>query len=327
MPTLPKIKRNWHASKSDPDFQTGQTSRFDPLPIRNHRPYSLLTLRAEPWNLHITPEKRQTWRFGFTAANSLTVTPIRNPILLEDIEADRLTLDWEYGLGHNQAVTAQVAAVDLGPGFMDPLIDWYHRTFLHLDNIRSDIPYGGHIVASPAGPSNGGGIGLGDTVIGFRKDFSHNLSTKALIKIPTGNPAILTGSGRPDAGIAAQYWRPLNSRWRLIGNAAVFATSSAIGLKGTNNVGWQWGFNLIYSPNPKDSWILNFDCESSALRLGVPNSDGPHPLTSFAYRRQTSSHNSLEAFFSEDVNVFSPNLPVGAEVGPDFTIGLIYRIF
>lgn len=261
---------------------------------------------------------------GGVAANSLSFVPdeLVGEFAKEDIELDRVDIRYARGIGKGWELAVQLPIEDMGPGFLDPIISWYHRTFLRLHDIRVFVPYGGHIVFSPAGGPFSGGFGLGDTSLFAAKSLGGESFLSGGLKLPTGNPGELIGSGNVDAGVGGQTGWRLSHKLGLNVNGAVVAQGSATQLRHTRGLVLQGGVALVYAPNKRDSWIVQANYEASPLVEGTEALDKVEPSTTFGYRRALSNRQSLTAFFMEDINPFNSNFPNGADIGPDFVIGL-----
>ena len=298
---------------------------FSPVSVRNDRPYSLLFLRFLPGSSPLQTG-RSAWTLSGSAANSLNFVPdqLVGAFAKEDIEADRLDIRYARGIGRGWELAAQVAVEDLGPGFLDPIISWYHRTFLRLHNIRNFVPYGGHVVYSPAGGPFSGGFGFGDTSLFASKALGGESFVSGGLKLPTGNPGELLGSGSVDAGISGQTGWRLGRKLGLTVNGAAVAQGSATRLHHTRGLVLQGGVALVYAPNRRDSWIVQANYEDSPLVEGIEALDKVEPSTTFGYRRALSNRQSLTAYFMEDINPVNSNFPIGANIGPDFVIGLVW---
>lgn len=303
-------------------FLQAKAQSYDPISTTNNRPYSLLFLRFDPTG-KLLPLGSRKFSIQFTAANSLTIIDNRTTTILKEIiESDILRFNYTFRGSNGIQYQISVPIEDMGPGFMDPIIDWYHRTILHLNSIRSQIPYGGHIVYSPAGGPNTGGFGLGDTILTASYSILPQTIASFALKLPTGNPNILTGSGRPDAGIALEHFVKVGKFFGLTLQSAFIAQSQAVHLKYTRPFGWQLCAALTWNPNSRDRWTAQWQRESSALNMGVPLSDQIHASFTLGYIRKITHATKLESFFTEDMDLLNPNLPIGAQVGPDFVVGL-----
>ena len=108
-------------------------------------------------------------------------------------------------------------------------------------------------------------------------------------------------------------------------NGAAVAQGSATRLRHTRALVLQGGVALVYAPNKRDGWIIQANYEDSPLVEGIEALDKVEPSTTFGYRRALSNRQSLAAYFMEDINPFNSNFPIGANIGPDFVIGLVWN--
>ena len=92
-------------------------------------------------------------------------------------------------------------------------------------------------------------------------------------------------------------------------------------LEGERTLVHQEALALIYQPNSRDEWVLQWQGESSAVETGVSGSDATHRLVTFGYQRRLGTREFLQLYFSEDRDLFNGTWPEGANIGPDFTIG------
>ncbi|HLK15955.1 MAG TPA: DUF3187 family protein [Fimbriimonadaceae bacterium] len=299
---------------------------FSPVPVRNYRPYSTLFLRFVPGRPPLGLGETE-WSLGALAANQVNYVPNRTfrPVAVEDIELDRLDVRYARGIGKGWELAFEAPIEDLGPGFMDPIISWYHHTFLRLHTIRDKVAFGGHQVFSPAGGPFAGGFGVGDTSLFASKSLGGASFVTAGLKLPTGDPDALLGSGGGDAGIAGQTGWRLGRHFGLTVNGGAVVQGTAARLKHTRAIVLQGGWTLAYAQNSRDVWLVQANYEQSPLIEGIESLDKVEPSTTFAYRRALSERQSLTAYFTEDINPLNSNFPSGANTGPDFVIGLVWN--
>jgi hypothetical protein len=285
---------------------------YAPLETQNQRAYNLIFLRFIP-DGPLLINKEERWNLSFSGSNDYFLVPntLINPVLKEKIEMDRLTLHYERGIGKRFQIGALLPAEDLGGGFMDSIIRWYHHTIVNLHDIRDSFPNGTHVLLSPSGGPFAGGFGLGDLEL-----FAHyGLGSSSLVgvglKLPTGNTVEVLGSGAADIGVSAQTDFPIAPHFRALLQGGLIAQGKASVLTGTRSLAWQQTLSVIWARNSQDSWIAQFGRESSGLNMGVPLSDQTQATASLAYRRRLSTRTSLTAYFSENVDLLNPNLPNG----------------
>lgn len=259
----------------------------------------------------------------FSAANDYFLVPntLVNPVIKEKIEADRLDFHYELGLGHRFQVGAEMALEDLGGGWLDPIIRWYHDTVVNLHDIRDSFPSGTHVLLSPGGGPFSGGFGVSDLSLYGHYGFGSSSLASVGVKLPTGNAGELLGSGGIDCGAALQTEYQIAPRWRAVLQGGLVWQSRALALRGARPLVWQQNLAVVWAKNSRDSWIGQFTREPSALNLGVPEQDQNHATASFGYRRKLGERKSLTLFFSENVDLLNPNLPNGTNVGNVFVVG------
>ena len=303
----------------------GHGQDVGPLATRNHRALALPFLRFEPvWG---QPEAGHRWtRAGVSGANDLRRVSKGSLVVAEDQETTRLTIGQTIGVDDRTAWNWQVPIVIRGGGFMDPLIDSWHAWVLHWSSpLRDATPFGRSIVSIPGG-TYGSAVGLGDASVGVRRRMSEHLAVRAAVELPSGNSGQLLGSGGVDAGLAIDgRWR-VASRWALYGGVAVVAQGRGPELDGVRGLADSGYLALVHRANSRDEWIAQWQSERSPLQTGVPGSDATHRLVTLAYRRAMGRGRSLELWFSEDRDLFEGTFPEGANLGPDFTVGLAWTI-
>ncbi len=289
------------------------------IPARNHRAVSLAFYRWTPQAVGLEPGESR-WSVSWTEANDLRAAGSN----LEDYEATRLLMEHRRALANGLEVGLELPLLSRHGGFLDGIIDWWHANVLGWsDPLRDASPQGRATVRGPALGSFGSATGLGDAAVRVRKA-AGRWRIGAALKLPTGDAGELLGSGAADLALAAERGWSLGGRWSLHAYGAAVLQGRPTRLRGARDVAWQAGFGLVWSPNPRDQWVAQWQHEDSALRTHVPPLDAPHRLVTFGYRRLWKG-GLVEAFFSEDRDLFNGSWPEGANVGPDFTVGLRYE--
>lgn len=292
-----------------------------PIPTRLARPYSLPFYRFLFEGPLLNPGE-SSLNLNFEAANSFTVLPsLKHPILEEIIESDEVTLRYRSRLKSGWEWGIQLPIGQLGSGFMDPVITWYHRVVLHLTDDRNQVPFGEHIVKGPNEPTSEGGTGIGDLAATLSYPIGPRTRGSLALKLPTGNPNGMLGSGGVDFGFEIEHFIPINRRWGFSAQLAEIRQGPSTFLRDSRPWAYQASGALTWKPNRKESWTVQLQRESSALNTQGPISDQIQTTTSVAYQRNLGKGRLLTLYFSEDFDVLNPNLPVGVGIGPDFTIG------
>lgn len=299
---------------------------FGPIATRNHRAISLHFLRFEPRPNLLAPHETR-WEAAWTSANDFRVVSEGSNLVVEDYEVQRLAILYRAGMKNGMEWSVEIPWLSRGGGFQDPIIDWWHANVLHWsDPERNSTRFGRRVIQLPGRSFDGSADGVGDISLTLSKNLSKNVVGSIGFKLPTGNAENLLGSGAFDAGIYLQGHFQVARNLRLHAQLGLVAQGDAKELDGSRDFVHQEGFALVWQLNSKDAWIAQWQGEASALDTGVSGSDATHRLLTFGYKRKLSSKQQLDLFFSEDRDVFNGNFPEGANVGPDFTIGIRFGL-
>lgn len=295
---------------------------WQPIETRNHRALSLPFLRLNPTFGILEPGKTE-WSAGWTVANDIKRFPKTGaPVVEEDQETSRITYRYRKGWRQGSEWWVEAAFLSRGGGFLDPIIDGWHKHVLGWsDPLRDDTPFGRSIVRV-GGQTYGSAAGIGDLTLGISQSLGGRYQIDAAVKAPTGDASKLLGSGGADAGALVSGMFGINSRWKVLLQAGAVWQGKPSRLEGARDVIDQEAICFIYHPSAKDTWVAQWQSEASALRTGQPGSDAAHRVVTFGYRRRISSTQWLEGFFTEDRDLANRSMPAIANLGPDFTMGL-----
>jgi len=294
---------------------------FGPISTRNHRAASLAFLRFEPRG-SLTPDGQKMIAVSFVTANDFRYLTSSEGTVEEDYEVERLGLMYRAGLPGKFEWSIEAPLLSRGGGFQDPIIDWWHANILHWSDARRDSTrFGRSTVSLPGSDRFGSAAGLGDITGFLSKSCGRWIGTVGL-KLPTGDASKLLGSGNIDLGLAIEGSFSIARKLTLYGQVGGVFQGDAKRLSGTRNFVHQEALSLLWQPNGREAWIAQWQGEASALATGVPGSDATHRLLTFGYQRKLSERQRLDLYFSEDRDVFNGKIPEGANVGPDFTMGV-----
>ncbi len=299
---------------------------FGPISTRNHRAIDLPFFRFDP-HAGLVPEGQREWDLSITNANDSRNLPRPGPALVvEDQETERLLVRYRKGLKGGNEVAVELPLLSRGGGFLDPIIDAWHKHVLHWeDSFRASQPYGQSIVQVP-GSSFGSASGVGDASFAITQKVNRRLEVGAGVKLPTGDGHRLLGSGGLDGGLVAKYRQALKRKWSFYAMAAVVAQSPSDALQSVRGLIDQESLALAWQPNSRDNWVVQWQSEASPITTGVSGSDASQRLVTLGYQRKLGEGRMLELSFSEDRDLFSGTWPEGANIGPDFTIHIGYRM-
>lgn len=285
-----------------------------PIATRNHRATSLPFLRLEPRSVILKRNERE-WSIGFTVANDFRQLSNTGPLAVEeDQETKRLDLNFRKGLAGGKELHIALPMVLRDGGVLDGFIEWWHTAVIRFPTGRSNVPRGRSVVFDQRNGSHGDALGIGDLSGDMTWNLPHRQKIRLGVKLPTGNPNGLIGSGGLD--LAADWQGSWTSgKWTLHAQAgAVFQGRSA--LKGAIRLVDQESLALVYS-NRSEGWVLQWQGEASPLITGVDASDAAHRTLTMGYKKRLNGQRTLELFLTEDRDFVS----AVTKVGPDLTLG------
>ncbi len=288
------------------------------LAVRNHRSASLAFLRFTPRSHTLEINESRT-SYSFVMANEFRrIGPID-----EDAETWRLGLEYGRGLRDGNEWWVELPVMSRSGGVLDPVIDWWHSYVLGDPNpVRDATAQGRSHIEFPGSSAFGSAVGVGDLTVGVARQIDRRLVGRVGVKLPTGNPSMLTGSGGIDVGGAVDVHVPVSFGVALDLNGAYVLQGRAPRLGNARRGVYSSAVAATWSPNGRDSWTLQWNAEQSPTKTGDPMLDGDHRVVSFGLTRNTGRDSFLQVYFSEDGDFRWFRFPGGATVGPDFTIGV-----
>ena len=175
--------------------------------------------------------------------------------------------------------------------------------------------------------NQGSAFGLGETNVTLKRSLiaqtgRSSLAARLGVKIPTGNPTLLLGSGAFDAGLS------LDGRYTLGRNISVYANvGGALLGQADRHVraadaqpsAVQTLAALEYRANRRDSFVLQLDGSSRVVVTGNRLADGWQATATFGYQRVLDAHHLLLLSFSENGDIHNYSLPAFSNIGPDIT--------
>jgi hypothetical protein len=220
-----------------------------PLPIRGQLPFHLLFLDQTPAGASVLPRGDRrllvhaSYESTFAATDDLIrilredtdgthggavtlellemvaeATPGETAFVL-DGETLRAVVSVSWGAAPGVEIGIEIPLLRHGGGFLDPAIDWYHDRFGFPEGGRPAFDQGlfhaGYVGDGDGFLLTDGASGLGDIVVsakaGFLKtpDAKAWLSGSVAVKLPTGDPDRLLGSGSADVGARLHVTRRL----------------------------------------------------------------------------------------------------------------------
>ena len=311
-----------------------------PIPIRSMRPYDLLFLQFPPDSGDALAAGKDRFRFQLDVANNMLIPrPNEGATVVEDNEYQRLSLEWRRGIGKQTEIGLNIPTLWRNGGFTDELIQAYHNLIGYASRQR-DIPQGRDSypqnrsileVIDASGNTRirqGNAFGLGETTVTVKHSLISQSRRSALalrfgLKLPTGNPTLLLGSGGVDAGLSLDARYGMGRDIILYANVGGAINGPARRAPGSQPSRSQGFLGLEYRPNNRDSFFFQFDSASLALKTGNKFADGVGTEATFGYKRILDRHAILIASFSENGGIDNYSAPYIANIGPNiFSLGI-----
>lgn len=282
-------------------------------PIRNERTAAAVFLRPVAGAAPTRPGPFTTFRLSI--ANELRSTPST----FEDAETWRLRVLHGARNTRGQFWWIEMPLVSRYGGLLDPLIDAWHRAFVD-DGVplRRTRGYGESLLDLPGAGRVRSGLGWGDLTFATGQTWGP-WQGSAYLKVPTGDPAALMGSGTWDAALAAEYLSPVWGRARFWAKSSLTWIGPGGRLERVRRRVPHHTLGLQYDFGPGTAFA-QWDAEPAPQDLPDIASD-PHRIITFGWRWQKGDW-SYSAWMSQDGDWGPISFPGGARIGPDMTLGL-----
>lgn len=209
---------------------TARSAVAEPFLTRNQNP--LLALYGLPGPMPARLAAPDRGGFGAVINWSNTekkVTP-GNASYTLDAEVFELRLYVDHVLGEHFAVHAELPWRQISGGSLDGFVDDWHSVFGLPGGSRRRLPEDQLLIEFSQGAAtllrfDESASGIGDIPLAFGYQL-HSTDRSALagwmtVKVPTGNPDDLTGSGAVDLAATLAGQGQLRDRWQMFGQASV----------------------------------------------------------------------------------------------------------
>jgi len=298
--------------------EKAETVDFDsswrrPLGSRNQTPMALLFVYLTPDRAASIGKGELDLDIGFDYSNIIQEQRTENEFLRLDLEYLRTLVALKRGFGHGLELGFSVPFYIYYGGFLDPFVSSFHEAFGLPNLLRGQTPYGlvdfqyrrGDEVVL-AGMSSFGAVG--DITLDVKKtlheETSGALAVRGTLKLPTGDPQSLSGSGAADFGlgvafdrIGPKYGLYLNVNYYVLGTPERFATRDYYSLM----VGADWRFK------PRVAALLQVDYMRPPIQSEVLNLNQPGIQLGLGLRYRHSDSFTYEWRLVEDLSSFSPD--------------------
>lgn len=319
-----------------------QTER-GPLAIRNGRPYNLLFLQFAPEGARLLAPGENRYDAQLDLINNMLIPRRSGGVaVVEDNEIDRLSLAWRRGMPQGE-FGLFLPLIYRNGGLLDGVLNTWHKIW-GIPGNAEDNPFGRKNFPSDrsllsftdtAGRplfSAGTAFGWGDLALTYKRSLRPEtpraaLATRFGLKLPTGNPGLALGSGGIDIGLSLDGQYHVGREVILYTNIGGVLMSQATRVPKAQRSLFQYLVAAEYRPNRRDSFLLQFDGNTTPVRTGNAFADRAPATATFGYKRVLNRHLILSASFSENGDFLAYRHPFFANVGPDFTtsLGLTWR--
>lgn len=310
-----------------------------PIPIRDALPFNLLYLQFIPENPDTLRARASRYDVQLDLISNLLIPdPHLGATVVIHNEYQRLRFGWRYGLNARTELSVFVPLEWRDGGILGGLISAYHHLF-GLPATALDSPLGGDTyphyesklqVTDASGRTlvdQGNAFGLGETMVTVKHTLIRTTSRSALaaragIKIPTGNPTLLLGSGSFDEGATVDGRYTVGRDVTLYGSLGYVVLGRAGRVPGGRPNTVETLFGIEYHPNHRDSFNLQIDGNGQYVRTGNADADRSNVTATFGYQRVLSRHQIGFLSFSEGGHIHNFTLPSFSNIAPDFTVSM-----
>ena len=294
-----------------------------------------------PETADVLPARFNAYGLQLDLINNLLVPVVKrnggqlDAIVHEDNEYQRLMFQWRRGLGQHTELAVYAPLEWRNGGFLDGILSAYHH-LIGVPGSGIDDPPGRDYwpqyqsrleLTDPTGRvlvNQGNAFGLGEVNVTLKHNFLRTGGRSALalrggIKLPTGNPTLLLGSGSFDIGLSFDARYSLGRDIIVYANVGGVLMGRATQVPGAQPNMVQTLAALEYRANNRDSFVLQLDGSTRAVRAGNRFADNWNGTATFGYKRVLDRHYLLSVSFSENGDIHNYLLPAFSNVGPDIT--------
>jgi hypothetical protein len=284
-----------------------------PLGSRNQTPLALFFVYMTPDRAAAIEKGELDLDIVFDYSNLIQEQHTENEFLRFDLEYLRTLVALKRGFGRGLELGFEVPFYVYYGGFLDPFVDSFHQALGLPNRLRGQTPYGlvdfqyrrGDRVVF-AGMSSFGAVG--DVTLEAKKTLyarrARSLAVRGALKLPTGDPQNLSGSGATDLGlgvafdrIGPKYGLYLNANYHFLGAPERFETRDYFSFM----AGVDWRFK------PHLAALLQVDYLRPPIRGEVLNLTEPGIQLALGLRYRHSEAFTYEWRLVEDLSSFSPD--------------------
>ncbi len=234
-----------------------------PFNTRNQSPLVQIYGLPFPGEAHLIPPGGKDFKIIFDLANTCVEDSASGEKIAIDGETYRTTVAVRYGIAQDFEIGVEVPYIAQGGGFLDAFIENYHDAFGFSQGDRRQGPRNRLLFRYQRDGADrihvdGSGSGVGDVRLTGAYQLYRNsndnpaaVALRAGLKLPTGDPDRLHGSGSTDLALwlaAGKAYRTGWGHWSIFGAAGVLGMTDGNVLEdqqrnlaefGTIGVGWR----------------------------------------------------------------------------------------
>jgi hypothetical protein len=286
----------------------------------SQHPLALTVLQMPAESAYTLPEGRALLAYRLDIANNFVKYQEGDALFDIDLESYRQTISYRRGMSERVELGVFVPVHFSSRGIFDGWIESWHGFFglptgdrpLYNENEYTFVVANGNEFRV-LGESDS--FGFGDVSFSGKYFIRPEgggwpaISARAAIKIPTGEPGDILGSGGFDAGFDLLAQKTFG-RMILYGQTGyVFTGGNDLDLEG-NDI-WKWSLAGEYQANRKHSWLIQFHHQTNPYKYGINDVDQDTLEMALGFKRYLWRNVIWEGGFSEDIAV---------DTAPDFAI-------
>jgi hypothetical protein len=298
----------------------------EPFRTRNLNPF----LAAFPW---------PSWQIASTPGQTrfVAVTELANHYRFSAAGASRLRLDgetwraslfWQHQFSEQWSVGFDLPWLRQSGGVFDDAIDAFHGAFALPDggrNLRAEglLEYGLTVAGASAFSLESTASGLGDAQISLARRLNSGdrpLLFQATLSLPTGDRALLSGTGQVGAALSLLHSLPLEWRARPAGlywaAAAIFPGDPGLPGVPVRGVGYLGTVGGAWQPWPRVGFKLQLDLHSAFYRSDLVELGRAGAQATLGGWWKGRANRAIEVAINEDLRVGT---------SPDVVLNLAFR--